>query len=138
VKNKEGKEVTTKPWALSAWKQIRKEKLDDHCQQCGSTKPPLVLHHPLVGKSRSRNEFDQYLSCEETVTFCKKCSFLWDMKGMNLCPRCKTHYKKFQFPNCYRCSKELGIIHPTLMEQLGITKDQEAKMDKELDSMHGE
>lgn len=78
----------------------------------------------------------RYMSCEKTATFCHKCAFLWDMKGMSLCPKCKVHYKQFRFPYCFSCSKELGLVHPTLMGRLGITKGEEAEWDRELDQMH--
>ena len=45
----------------------------------------------------------RYISLEDTVTFCKKCAFLWDKKGMNLCPICKTRYKKIYNITCYEC-----------------------------------
>jgi hypothetical protein len=80
--------------------------------------------------------YERYKSCEETATFCQKCAFLWDMKRMNLCPKCKVHYKQFRFPYCFSCSKELGLVHPTLMERLGVTKGEETKWGRELDQIH--
>ena len=135
MKNANGEEVTTKPWQLASWKQIRKTKLGDHCDQCGLSKPPLVLHHPFSTRSRTPEEFEQYLSCQETVTFCKRCAFLWDIKGMNLCSKCKVHYKGLRFPYCFSCSKELGLIHPSIEERFGITKAQIKRWDRELDKM---
>lgn len=212
MKNADGKEVTTRPWQLVEWKTIRREKLGDHCLQCGSTKQPLVLHHlcqpptfrmikalavrdlfkagissneieppPMIphyfcpechsGNVRAREtikppwicnrchkefeapkegflldpreakrllikfkEFEEenreiiqaecqaiseehhkrYMSCEDTATFCRKCAFLWDMKGMSLCQKCKAHYKELKFPYCFNCSKELGLVPQTI------------------------
>ncbi|NNU78177.1 hypothetical protein [Clostridium estertheticum] len=48
----------------------------------------------------------RYISLADTVTFCKKCAFIWDKKGMNICPICKTRYKKICNRTCYEC-KEL-------------------------------
>ena len=109
----EGK--TTKPWQLVQWKKIRKEKLGDKCIQCDSTKQPLVLHHPIESpfyRRRGRKAFEEYLSCEKAVTFCKKCAFLWDVRGLKLCKRCKQHYHPFDFEYCFNCAKELGIVEP--------------------------
>ena len=138
MRNTNGKEVTTKPWQLAEWRAIRKSKIGKACAQCGSSKPPLVLQHLPSDRSRTPEEYKEYLSCKDTLTFCKKCAFLWDVKGMNLCPRCRVRYKKLRFPYCYSCSKESGLVHPSVMERLGVTKEQEAEMDKEFDSMHSE
>lgn len=43
----------------------------------------------------------RYLSFSDTTTFCKKCAFLWDMKGMAFCSNCdKWHYIFSPCPSC--------------------------------------
>lgn len=49
------------------------------------------------------DEYVRYISLEDTITFCKKCAFLWDKKGMNLCPICKSKYKKIYYDKCSDC-----------------------------------
>ena len=49
------------------------------------------------------DEYLRYISLEDTVTFCKKCAFLWDKKGMDLCPVCKEKYKSIYNKTCYNC-----------------------------------
>lgn len=53
----------------------------------------------------SIKEHERYVSCQDTVTFCKKCAFMWDKKYCKLCPVCKKHYTSFMYPTCYACSK---------------------------------
>lgn len=48
----------------------------------------------------------KYLSFEDTITACKKCAFSYDMKNMELCPKCKDHYKGIQYPTCIQCLPE--------------------------------
>lgn len=52
------------------------------------------------------DQYLRYISLEDTVTFCKKCAFLWDKKGMNLCPVCKVKYKKIYNKTCYDCREK--------------------------------
>lgn len=47
--------------------------------------------------------YDRYLSGEGTATFCKKCAFLWDMKGQRLCVKCRKNYHPFAYDHCYDC-----------------------------------
>ena len=46
---------------------------------------------------------DRYMSGEGTVTFCKKCAFLWDVKEQELCSQCKKRYHSFKYATCYEC-----------------------------------
>jgi hypothetical protein len=48
----------------------------------------------------------KYLSFEDTKTFCKKCAFNYDKRGMDLCPKCKVNYKKIQYETCVDCLPE--------------------------------
>lgn len=49
------------------------------------------------------DEYIRYLSLKDTITLCKKCAFLCDIKGKNLCPVCKTNYKFIGMDMCYQC-----------------------------------
>jgi len=48
----------------------------------------------------------KYLSFEDTITACKKCAFSYDINRMELCPKCKVHYKGIQYPTCIPCLPE--------------------------------
>lgn len=48
----------------------------------------------------------KYLSFEDTITACKKCAFYFDMKNLELCPKCKEYYKGVQYPTCIQCLPE--------------------------------
>ena len=48
----------------------------------------------------------KYLSFEDTITACKKCAFSFDINRMELCPKCKEHYKGIQYSTCIQCLPE--------------------------------
>jgi hypothetical protein len=48
----------------------------------------------------------KYLSFEDTITACRKCAYYYDLKNMELCPKCKVHYKGIQYPTCIQCLPE--------------------------------
>jgi ribosomal protein L37AE/L43A len=48
----------------------------------------------------------RYLSFEDTITACKKCAFNFDINNMELCPKCREHYKGIQYPTCIQCLPE--------------------------------
>ncbi|MFF0828845.1 hypothetical protein ACFYU8_18530 [Brevibacillus sp. NPDC003359] len=52
---------------------------------------------------KSIEEFERYMSCIDTVTFCKKCAFLWDKKGLKLCDRCSVKYHAIARDCCRDC-----------------------------------
>lgn len=48
----------------------------------------------------------KYLSFEDTITACRRCASNYDLKNMELCPKCKVHYKGIQYPTCIQCLPE--------------------------------
>lgn len=52
------------------------------------------------------NDSIKYLSFENTITACKKCASNFDLYNMELCPKCKKHYKGVQYPTCIQCLPE--------------------------------
>ncbi len=52
------------------------------------------------------NDNIKYLSFEDTITACKKCAFNFDIKNMELCPKCKENYKGIQYATCIQCLPE--------------------------------
>ncbi len=53
----------------------------------------------------SEENHQKYISMGGTVTFCKKCAFLWDMKHLRLCPECRTRYMKMEANRCFDCNE---------------------------------
>lgn len=57
--------TSTKPWQTAYWKKKRSEIIKDACEQCNSSKPPMVLQHtwhPSTYKERTR---EYYTACFE-------------------------------------------------------------------------
>jgi len=52
------------------------------------------------------NDCIKYLSFEDAITACKKCAYNFDIQKMELCPKCKQHYKGLQYPTCIECLPE--------------------------------
>lgn len=48
----------------------------------------------------------KYLSFEDTITAWRRCASNYDLKNMELCPKCKVHYKGIQHPTCKQCLPE--------------------------------
>ncbi len=48
----------------------------------------------------------KYLSFENTITACRKCAYSFDIKGMELCPKCNVYYKGIQYSTCIQCLPE--------------------------------
>ncbi|MDQ0896251.1 MULTISPECIES: hypothetical protein [unclassified Paenibacillus] len=51
----------------------------------------------------SISQHKKYISFEGTKTYCSKCAFLWDKKGMKLCDKCKTKYHNKGRTECSEC-----------------------------------
>lgn len=63
----------------------------------------------MIGKEALLQYLDDcigYLSFKDTLTACKKCAFNYDVKKMELCPKCNDFYKGFQYPTCIQCLPE--------------------------------
>lgn len=48
----------------------------------------------------------KYLSFEDTITACKRCASNYDLKNMDLCSKCRVHYKGIQYSTCIQCLPE--------------------------------
>jgi hypothetical protein len=87
-------------------RQQRKESYREWCQQFDA------LYKDCIGKEVvliSIDEHERYMSFADVTTFCKKCAFLWDMKGIALCPVCKEMKMKVglrRLGMCFGCHVE--------------------------------
>jgi hypothetical protein len=52
------------------------------------------------------NDSIKYLSFEDAITACKRCAYNFDIKNMELCPKCKGYYKDVQYSTCIQCLPE--------------------------------
>lgn len=77
------------------------------------------------------NDNIKYLSFEDTITACKKCAANYDLNKLELCPKCKVHYKGIQYSTCIQCLPEAkrkaaldkieyGKAHQAMHRRLGI------------------
>ena len=91
-----------------------KEENEQYRLQCWKTFEKFQISHTDIVDKRHQEKleeheklrqssYENYMSGEGTATFCKKCAFLWDVKGLMLCSQCKTGYHAFQYNNCYNC-----------------------------------
>ncbi|GGH16841.1 hypothetical protein [Mucilaginibacter phyllosphaerae] len=67
------------------------------------------IQSEIIGKEALLLYLDdniKYLSFEDTITACKKCAFTFDIKSMELCPKCRKHYKGIQYSTCIQCLPE--------------------------------
>lgn len=106
-------------WHKKEWKNRRSLILKDSCEQCGSSEK-LTLQHTFHPRAFSyfKNEYSlkdsliyliddyiRYQSLFDTITYCKKCAFNYDVNRCDLCPVCKVGYKQFKFPTCFKCKQ---------------------------------
>jgi len=64
----------------------------------------------------------EYLSFENTKTFCKKCAFNYDKNGRDLCPKCQKNYKPIQYDTCVDCLPE-GELKDRIKKQQAENKE---------------
>jgi len=63
-------------------------------------------YRDIIGKEavlQSIIHHEEYISLTNTCTFCKKCAFLWDIKGLKLCPNCKQSHCAVYMDMCKSC-----------------------------------
>jgi len=46
------------------------------------------------------------MSLKDTKIFCKRCAFLWDKKGKEICEVCKNTLIPLAMDACYKCQAE--------------------------------
>lgn len=119
------------PWGTKEWKALREKLLKGFCEQCGATDGGFVLQHMWHPPSMSqvlretalslgmkqdephvvykaqeiyKKNHERYMSGKDTVTFCKKCAFLWDKHGLKLCERCRENYHSQDYIVCKQCA----------------------------------
>ena len=97
-----------KPWQTKQWQEMRKQKIGNKCQQCGSTKPPFVLQHlshaPSYYAVKSKKTADMFSVWRKENNI----EIPYVVKAYEACPNCEgpkkdTYYRKKT--RDYRCSR---------------------------------
>jgi len=55
-------------------------------------------------------QFQQYMSGEGTATFCRRCAYMWDEKGLKLCVTCRDSWHEHFFKQCKACEHGLKWV----------------------------
>ncbi len=80
-----------------------KVELDEYIENDFKYRHREELSKILDEKIQKNNEI--YNSFENVMVQCRRCHFAYH-KGMDLCPECKTKYKKMRFKTCFNCLPE--------------------------------
>ena len=49
----------------------------------------------------------RYISCIDTVTFCKKCAYMWDTNKKKMCEKCGHWIPNYMtYESCFNCLEE--------------------------------
>ena len=89
------------------WLQVRRSGYDDFLAEHGDV-VDQIYGAALADYEAERQASDsRYMSGEGTATFCKKCAFLWDVKGQLLCRKCRERYHDFSYETCFNCIPQL-------------------------------
>jgi ribosomal protein L37AE/L43A len=132
---------TTKPWHTTAWKKKRDELIKQTCEQCGSTKGPMVLQHlwhPPTYKEHIREIYEQFhfkaqnnsslpeATDEEAMSFlaqftelkeaCPSCSMRSIDKRKTMTPtyRCRKCNHEFNEPKMVPYNTKLRVVAPSI------------------------
>ncbi|WP_404428006.1 hypothetical protein LG296_20670 (plasmid) [Ureibacillus chungkukjangi] len=132
---------TTKPWQTVAWKKKREKLIKDSCEQCGSTKGPMVLQHlwhPPSYKEHIGDIYEQFFikaqnasslpeaTDEEVESFlsefteqreaCPSCEMRSIIKRKTMSPiyRCRKCGFEFNTPKGLPYNTKLRIVAPTM------------------------
>ena len=136
ILNKREKASLKKKWELHQDKYIR-----DFIYEGFIKEKNEEIYAKAIEQSKENHK--RYMSCKDTVTFCKKCAFLWDEKEQKLCPDCKVRYCDIKMSLCDVCSgtKRLCVkcnrnyhysIYPTCFD-CSSKKQKWLKIEKELE-----
>lgn len=117
-----------KSWTTKKWKEERNEIIEDHCTQCGSSKPPMVLQH-FSHPDKFGKIFRSFCGPNAWPAFKKKYDYVL---GKDLlidrptCPNCEStniHELKTGKWSCYKCHTKhnVPIIKPSFTQE-GIKK----------------
>lgn len=64
------------------------------------TQDAIVLEATMLAVE----DFAAYMSGEGTSTFCKRCAYMWDIKGLRLCMECRDGWHEHRWTRCRACA----------------------------------
>ncbi|WP_177733457.1 hypothetical protein [Flavobacterium inviolabile] len=106
-KNEEAYEIQDKCFvSKDRWRNKNNLKSVRYWQQRVHTKDKDAETIEKEAFLKYLNDNIKYLSFEDTITACRKCAYNFDIKKMELCPKCKQYYKGLQYPTCIQCLPE--------------------------------
>ncbi len=70
---------------------------------------------------------EDYLQFKDVKVLCRRCHFAYH-KGLNLCPVCKTHYKRPRFEMCWECFKKTERGKEVIKEREEIASEKEVPL----------
>ncbi len=111
---------STKSWSTKEWKTERDDIIDDHCAQCGSSKPPMVLQH-FSHPATFGKIFRSMCGPNAWPAFKKKYDYVLGrdlLVDRPTCPNCEsTNIHELQMGkwSCYKChtKHDVPIIKPS-------------------------
>lgn len=77
-------------------RQLLKEWYDAFDESHGVTRDAFV---------KWLDDHIRYMSCEDTITLCRRCAFVSDKTNMILCVICRSNYHSPKFERCFRCAE---------------------------------
>lgn len=131
----------TKPWHTVAWKKKRAKLIKDCCEQCGSTKGPMVLQHlwhPPTYREHIREIYEDFFikaqnnsslpeaTDEEVKSFiaefteqkeaCPSCGMrsINERKTVTPIYRCRKCYHEFDVPKMVSYNSKLNVVAPSI------------------------
>jgi len=81
--------------------KLRSKKLSEINNKIWEQKQDEIRKNALI---KTIQEHIKYMSLEGTATFCKKCAFLMDKRGLILCKACKKEYHPLYKECCADCA----------------------------------
>ena len=114
-------------WNSKEWKAARSAFLEAHplCIlhfKMGMEREATHPHHPYVESYKAG-----YMDLSRCVPLCAACHTALH-HGLNLCPKCKEHYKRWDQPMCRHCFDK---AHPEIVEAREAAKVQWKKKQRE-------
>ena len=123
------KRALRRTWSSKEWNLARKKFLLEHpiCelhQKEGITVIADTPHHPYMESIKAG-----YLDLSRCIALCKRCHTALH-HGLNLCPKCKEHYKRWDQPECRRCFDK---ANPEIVRAREAAKEERKRIRRELD-----
>ena len=127
IRTSNRRRALTRTWSSKEWKAARAAFLEAHpfCvfhMKMGMEREATHPHHPYIESYKGG-----YMDLSRCVPLCAACHTALH-HGLNLCPRCKAHYKRWDQAICRRC---FDTCNPEVVEAREAAKVQWKKKMRE-------